>query len=495
LGEGWYRYTRTLITKSSIPIEERIRVQTVSINANSAVDFDNFSIHPVGCVADWTFDGTYNDATVNGNDLTEQGTGNEFVYEDPLRVRAEGGTAKVRLVPFHKSLQMDGNGWAEISDADQVGLDIGTADFFQTILFKCDYASYFLHFGTKRDHVPALGYQWFMEPSSDDGRILLRLYDGDTERTVVSTQRYDDGRWHTALGFCDRDGNSVQYVDGSQDGWADCSAFDGVDLSNSDDFGIAEWMGQKAAMTVARKMFFNLGYQGLSTWASYHGLTIAEAESTFAARIYRRPYASLSELGFSELEMAESFGTEKVTDGGFESWTGDTPDNWVEHNESAGVRDIVDETTTVHSGGHAIKLQATGNDGTTFWVRQVYTLEVGKMYEVVVYRHYASRTEGITRVIIKDSNYKKIAIDEKTSVTSDYEEVRLTFIVPNNPIRLDLMLVGETNGTVYFDDASMHPVGCVADWTFDNTYNDATVNANHLTEQGTGNQFVRIAPR
>jgi len=441
----------------------------------------NISLHPVGCIADWFGDpsvqGTYNDATVNGNDLTEQGTGNEFVYEDPLRVRAEGGTAKVRLVPFHKSLRLDGNGYAEISDADQVGIVPGAGDFAFLCIGRPSSLS--THRFMVDCRYPPNNRGWGFGLLSN-GTAFWEIRDSSDNSLVLNpSDVFAVHRWHSFFGFVERAGAARLYHDGTQIRSESASEI------TDDVVGQALYAGRYGPSDqyswvgfLSRLAIFNFGKNGLSTWASYHGLAVAEAESTFAARIYRRPYASLSELGFPELEMAESFDTEKVTNGGMEN--GDPPSNWTTY----GTPPTFERSNAqAHEGTYSLHVITTSeNHGG----KQTLSLIPGKIYEITAWVYVVS---GGARLWLSGTP----GIDWTTS-TGQWVKLYGTRVAPapDSQVRI-LSYTGASE--FYVDDVSIHPVGCVADWTFDNTYNDATVNANHLTEQGTGNQFVRIAPR
>ena len=158
-----------------------------------------------------------------------------------------------------------------------------------------------------------------------------------------------------------------------------------------------------------------------------------------------------------------AFGTEFVTDGGLENWTDDTPDDWDEDGESAGVRDITKETTEIHGGSAGAKLEATDNDGTDFDVRQVMTLIANKYYEASWWSKYASRTAGRMMHVVYNSTDLYIVLIIKTAVDSAYTQ-RIQIFKPTVIISSIYSRLSDetTTGIVYFDDISVRDVDLIA---------------------------------
>lgn len=156
-------------------------------------------------------------------------------------------------------------------------------------------------------------------------------------------------------------------------------------------------------------------------------------------------------------------GTEKVTDGGLENWDNNTPDDWTETGESAGVRDITDETTEVHGGSHAAKLEATDNDETSFRISQDLTLIANKYYEISCWPYFASRTVGTVWIQVYNATDESLVSRYLYSAEAAYAN-RLNVFKPTVAgSGIYLYLINETTtGIVYFDDISLRDVDLIA---------------------------------
>ena len=158
-----------------------------------------------------------------------------------------------------------------------------------------------------------------------------------------------------------------------------------------------------------------------------------------------------------------AFGKEFVTDGGLENWTDDTPDDWLESEESAGVRDITKETTEIHGGSAAVKLEATNSDGTIFDIYQNITLQIGSYYVFTGWYHFASRTAGFVTALVYNATDGAAMGVSSYDLTGDYTYFKTLFIrtVASNLLRCRFQSE-TTTGIVYFDDISVRDVDLIA---------------------------------
>ena len=159
-----------------------------------------------------------------------------------------------------------------------------------------------------------------------------------------------------------------------------------------------------------------------------------------------------------------AFGTEFVTDGGLENWTDDTPDDWTEEDESAGVRDITKETTEIHGGSAAAKLEATLNDGTSFYITQIPPLQSNKFYTVSGWIYFPTRTLGNITFYIWTDEDQQHWIAQLSSTNAEYTHyTKIITLTGVTGILIVCRILDETTtGIVYFDDISVRDVDLIA---------------------------------
>jgi len=422
--------------------------------------------------------------------------------------------AGVRFKAQNQSLKMDGDGYAKIADADQVGLNIGSSDFISLFLIK---ATTELRTIFAKD--PSVSNRAYHVSFDHGGKIRADLWisgtggQGDLLGDFLTTNRYNDNRWHSVVTVFQNATTFKYYVDGLLERETSVPEGDVYDSSYEFRVGKSAWYGS-GYEGIGRLALLNLGKDGLSTLASYHDLTVAEACSTLAARFHRRPYASLSELGFGELEMAEGFDTEKVENGDAEAGYPEL--------DAAG-HNIIRATAArsgeqVHGGAYAVKLSCNYTGQKTFYYSspgpghpdRLGGLSPGKAYEAAVWVYLPSG-QSINEIVLRvydylnnDSGQEAERWKVSTNTTDSWIELRGVFILREGAtgarVEVGASMANLTASEYfYFDDLRVHPVGCVADWFGDpsvqGTYNDATVNGNDLTEQGTGNEFVYEDPK
>jgi len=395
---------------------------------------------------------------------------------------AIGGSA-VRLIT-HWCLSLNGAGYA--SYVDDPALNMGVGDFAIGFWFRIfDTAAIRKEFVFKKSGADQ-GYTTLVAAATGYLQALLEDVDGNNAIVNGATD-VRDGVWHHAFLACDLSGNGQWYLDGVADGSA--VALSGItkSLDNVISFVIGA--------TVTPSNYFP-GYLALVElfYLGYGGLDPAEAEAYTEWR-YANPYADLSKFADGAwgglADAVRTAAGELVTNEDMENWTGDDLDNWEELFESAGVRDIVEEGTIKHGGSHSVKLEATLNDGTDFWISQLETLVPNEYYEVSFWYYYEARTVGDILLSIwnaTDGNMILEIISATTGAWVNYREV-IKPTVANSTIFLKLRSE-TTTGIVYYDDVSLQRVGNVLKCDMDGNLLDGTSNALHLTEGGTGNEFV-----
>lgn len=148
------------------------------------------------------------------------------------------------------------------------------------------------------------------------------------------------------------------------------------------------------------------------------------------------------------------YGPEIVIDGGLEAWTNNTPDEWTEEGESAGVRDITKETTEIHGGAAAAKLQATNSDGSTFLIRATQNVLVNSYYLFTGWAYYPTRSLGISYFILFPTSKDTIYI----GLPPGGSWVRYVKVFQTTEIGITIkcaMYSETTSGIIYFDDISL----------------------------------------
>lgn len=152
----------------------------------------------------------------------------------------------------------------------------------------------------------------------------------------------------------------------------------------------------------------------------------------------------------NEIIYEASYGSELLSNTGFETAGGGDPDFFVNWTENAGDGAIADEGSLVQAGSHACKLTC-GTNGDTF-VYQSVTVASG--YTIISFYTRGDGTyQGNYRIIgTVSGTIVDVAV---TGVTgTDYEQV--TVIIPTvaEDVRLDLFCPATPGGIAYFDTVS-----------------------------------------
>ncbi|MDD2954496.1 MAG: DUF2341 domain-containing protein, partial [Parabacteroides sp.] len=151
-------------------------------------------------------------------------------------------------------------------------------------------------------------------------------------------------------------------------------------------------------------------------------------------------------------------GSELLTNGSLENWTNATTlANWTSDGASTGVREITQETTNKQDGASALKLLATGSDGTNFGVYQDIVTAAGQTYQVNFYS-YLSCTAGTLKVEAWD-NTNNVSLGSQSISTNKtaFSFTSFRFTSTNTAsVRIKIYLNGETtSGTAYADALSV----------------------------------------
>ena len=393
----------------------------------------------------------------------------------------------------YQSLSLSGAGYASITDASQAGLNMGLSDFMVEARFKTTATSTQYLVIKMSSSSPYAGYAIYF---TNEGKIQVDVQSSNSANSfrVRTNSTFNDGRWHALGVVVDRSQVSADlailvYVDGNLQAVTEPAQIgnilSSIDNTNAFFLGVLfDGSSNKFTGLIDEVRVWNFGYGGLPadyeayiTWRNTHP---SHDISQYAAGAWN---------GYADADR-----TEKVTDGGLEDWSDATHlVSWMESGVSAGVRDITRESTEKHSGSYAAKLEATLNDGVTYFeLTQNVVLVPNKYYEASVWIYYPTRTAGDIATYfynITDGSWALVAILASTNAEfTNYKVVGKPTVADS---LLGMRLNNETTtGVVYFDDISVKRVGLVGHWGFDGDYVDQTANANTLTAGGAGNTFV-----
>ncbi len=394
----------------------------------------------------------------------------------------------------YRALELNGSGYASIADGSQSGLDMGLSDFMIGMRIKL-----LVPLASQPEAFPRvvdkwvssyIGYSVYFRRS--DGELSLIVDDGNLRADMkTSASQMDDLQWHYLVVIVDRSSATGMkfYIDGNEVGsytqQDNPTSLGNIDSANS--FGVGA-SGDGTAMLNAlldELRAWNFGLNGLP--ADYETYITWRAAG-------RNVFKDISEYDSGSWNgYADADRTEKITDPGIESWTGDAPDDWTESGESAGVRDITDEQVEIHGGSHAVKLEVTNNDGSTdFEIRESgLSLTALKYYEFKAWYYYPTRTAGTITALIYNDVGGQVSGTTYGATNAEYEQYLDVFslLSINNPRVILRMKDETTTGIVYFDDISVKRVGLVAHYKFNGDYSDETTNSNDLSAGGTGNVF------
>jgi len=384
----------------------------------------------------------------------------------------------------YQCLRTTGAGYASIADASQAGLNMGLSDFMISFrIKKAAVEASVIYLLDKWSSVT--GYVISIE--ADTGRVRFHIGDGVDYGETIGTTNICDGRWYNCHAVVDRSSATGMklYIDGSEETYD--SQYDPTtpgSLDNATRFTIGGSFGGLYLLTglIDELRIFNFGYGGLP--ADY------ETYITWLSQ-GRNWFEDISSYNSGSWNCyADADRTEMVTDSGIENWDNNTPDDWDESGESAGVRDITKETTEKHGGSAAAKLEATDNDGTQVYISQLVSLTANKYYEAEWYSYYSLRTAGTILHEIYNATDTTLVSIGVSSTDSAYTHRAETFKPTVVTSRVYAVCSDETTtGIVYFDDISIKQTGLVGHWKFNGDYLDEGSNNNDLTAGGSGNTF------
>lgn len=384
------------------------------------------------------------------------------------------------VLPSHASyqcLRTTGAGYASILDANQKGLNMGLSDFMMCARVKTSYSA-----GNQFIVYKAATNLYYLRINEITGYLKGRIYDGANDGVVLASNLpVTDGKWHHVCFVVDKSivTGLKLFVDGVETTYSE--QVDPTGVGNIDNAGDIQ-VGLFVRGSLDELRIFNFGYGGLPEDYEAYITWLSQDRNWF------KDISSYNDGAWNCYADADR--TEKVTDGGLENWTDDMLDDWTEGGESVGVREITKETTEIHGGSAAAKLEATNNDGTGFNISENITLTANKYYSGSCWVYFPTKTAGWAFVYdynTPDGN-TAIALLTATNVAYTYYERVFSPSTANNILFVRL-LDETTTGIVYFDDISIKRTGLVARWRFNGDYTDETSNSNTFVEEGTGNAF------
>lgn len=213
---------------------------------------------------------------------------------------------------------------------------------------------------------------------------------------------------------------------------------------------------------------WNFGYGGLpADYAAY----IAWRADAMNASLPIREYSAGAWIPY-----ANAIRTELLTNGDMEavnSWADRlTPLTNAQSNEQ------------FHGGANSRKIVTNAISEGAY---QDVTTVIGKYYEV---RGYIYVTAGDAEIGKEDTDGSDQVLTPQATATS-WNEFCVIFQATETTSRIFFQSDATANSTFYVDDMETRRIGEVAHYPFDDdSYNDATSNANDLTAGGAGNTFV-----
>lgn len=162
---------------------------------------------------------------------------------------------------------------------------------------------------------------------------------------------------------------------------------------------------------------------------------------------------------------------ELALNGGFENWTGSTPDDWTLID--AGIT-FSEETTEIHGGSSAASIEVTtGTQGNTDF-RQTVSVENGKTYDFSV---WLKHTEGNMKARIYVGTYGSYS---DNSNTTTWQEMTTSYTATSSgDIEIGMRFYDQSgfdgSEIVYVDDLSFKEEGSAVTETYVTGYEDKTV--------------------
>ncbi len=159
---------------------------------------------------------------------------------------------------------------------------------------------------------------------------------------------------------------------------------------------------------------------------------------------------------------ALSWGSDVVTDGGLENWTGNTPDDWSKTESGSGT--VTSEGTIKTAGSYSAKLYNPAGGGNTVKILQSISGNTGTRYKLTL----DLRCDTSSRTIIirsYDSAGATGTLNESYSiVTADtWYDVEYNFAWGTNDNAIEIMT--NSNGSFYIDEVTLEPQVVTSDLT------------------------------
>jgi len=411
-----------------------------------------------------------------------------IVGDDDLRWSAGNYMADAEHMGKALTLASASSQYAYVADNDT--LDMGTEDFALSFWYK----------GTESDQSKIIykrnshtGY--YVEfSSSDAGKIAFALGDGTESKTVISSISINDDKWHNMVLVIDRGSYIYCFLNGVYDNYADFSTRTGS-VDNANSFIVGEGGTHYLDGDLDKLRIFRFGVNGLyvtGTPSSNLVIKVGDASGTtlydetvitspsivpvgLIPDMYKSPYESLTNLGYSELDDADR--SEVITDGDIPNNT-----NWVEVGTWSIAAGVATATGNSSNNDFYQNIDLQGNWPTinnSAWFEISYevtanSLSGGSSGSRLVLM--AATTEYITDTstnLVETVGTHTLVV--KSGSTSKYIQFRLNSTA--------------TGGTISIDNISAKRIGLVAEYDMNEssppaTLADNTSNGLDLTTSG-----------
>jgi len=377
----------------------------------------------------------------------------------------------------------------QIADASQTGLDPGTSDFSISGWF------YFDSLVNYEDLITKGGYYVYTQAN---GMLVLAFDDGTggiTGNSVSST--VTTGTWYFISINFDRDGNAVLSVNNVAKITLDISGKQG-DMNNAYVFilggyhtsGYDEYFnGRLDSLSFSSRLLtadeitwlYNSGNGRVYKDIGIAGTDGSDLKTSLvswwdlgenAGTRYDAHGTNHLSQTFGNIIAPPVYGSEKLTNTGFETAGAGDPDFFGTWDDSAGNGAIADETVDIHGGSHAVKLTAGSSVNT--YLGQTVAVTASTNMRLSFWTHGDGTYAGQYRI----SNLSlggDIVTSISTGVTgAAYTLVTVDFAVPasTTSIYIRVYCPSTNTGIAYFDDVSLKQIttasinnGGFEDWT------------------------------
>lgn len=296
-----------------------------------------------------------------------------------------------------------------------------------------------------------------------NGKLVGKVDDGGNDASPQTSGTVNDGEWQH--GFCtfDRDGDGQTYFAGAANGG-------GVDISGVGDI---DDVGEPFTIGIESETETNIPFNGDIALVRIWNRCLSASEVSALSD-------ASDPLNYGDVPAADQWGamTELLSNGTFEAGgTGGDFDGGAEvddgatdiftgwTNDEAGTGKI-EATATKHGGNYACKITTGDNSSIRVYQNEADANNAGKKMRLSFWTRGDGTYSGRYR-IYDVTNGANIVSTTDTGVTgATYTLVTKEFDVPATCESVRVYLNGSVTATavVYFDDASLVQIGCVAEW-------------------------------